>query len=448
MEPRIVIIGAGPTGLGAAYQLNKLGYTNWAVYEKNDYIGGLSASFKDNRGFTWDIGGHILFSRYSFFDNLLNRLLGNQCSEYERKTYIWMMNSWIPYPFQNNIRFLPKKVALECVMGLIEAQKTERSPSNYKEWLLNVFGTGIAKCFMLDHNSKLWSYPLEMMDKNWISERVSVVNVKQVLENMLCERDDVDWGPNTRFKYPLSGGIGSFFNRFMPYIKERLYLNKELVEIELQNKRINFQDGSDADYDILINTSPLDKFISSVKGKYPELGESIKCLEKNGMLMVGIGLEDFCPADKHWIYFPENNCPFNRVTYLSNYSSNNVPDHTKFCSLMTETTYSRYKTVSKENIINDIIKGLINAKAVSKSDEGKIVGTYVIDAEYAYPIPTLKRDEALRFIQTFLQNNDVYSRGRFGAWKYEIGNMDHSVMQGVECVERLLLGKEESVWTL
>ena len=173
MEPRIVIVGAGPTGLGAAYQLNALGYTNWAVYEKNNYIGGLSASFKDKKGFTWDIGGHILFSRYDFFDNLLNRLLGDQYLEHNRKTYIWAVNSWVPYPFQNNVRFLPKKVTLECIMGLIDVEKTEHSPSNYKEWLFSVFGAGIAKYFVFPHNAKLWCYPLEMMDKNWSWNRAS-----------------------------------------------------------------------------------------------------------------------------------------------------------------------------------------------------------------------------------------------------------------------------------
>ena len=67
MSPeRIIIIGAGPTGLGAAYKMKELGYENWAVYEKEEYIGGLSSSFKDEKGFTWDIGGHVMFSGDEF----------------------------------------------------------------------------------------------------------------------------------------------------------------------------------------------------------------------------------------------------------------------------------------------------------------------------------------------------------------------------------------------
>ena len=61
MDKRIAIVGAGPTGLGAAYRLNELGHKNWAVFEKNGFVGGHAASFVDPEGFTWDVGGHVLF---------------------------------------------------------------------------------------------------------------------------------------------------------------------------------------------------------------------------------------------------------------------------------------------------------------------------------------------------------------------------------------------------
>jgi hypothetical protein len=72
----------------------------------------------------------------------------------------------------------------------------------------------------------------------------------------------------------------------------------------------------------------------------------------------------------------------------------------------------------------------------------------VIDIDYAYPVPTLKRDQALRTIQPWLMTNDIYSRGRFGAWKYEIGNMDHAVKMGIDVARRVVQGTEEEVWTL
>ena len=74
MPDRIVILGAGPTGLGAGYRLQELGYGHWEIFEKNPYVGGLAASFKDDKGFTWDLGGHVLFSHYDYVAELANHI--------------------------------------------------------------------------------------------------------------------------------------------------------------------------------------------------------------------------------------------------------------------------------------------------------------------------------------------------------------------------------------
>ena len=89
------------------------------------------------------------------------------------------------------------------------------------------------------------------------------------------------------------------------------------------------------------------------------------------------------------------------------------------------------------------IEGLIAVGQMRKDQRGDIVSTWIHDIDYAYPVPTLGRDEALARIQPVLMARGVYSRGRFGAWEYEVGNMDHSLMQGVEAVEAMLEGREE-----
>ncbi|MFZ2198132.1 MAG: hypothetical protein WAV13_10395, partial [Thermodesulfovibrionales bacterium] len=81
-----------------------------------------------------------------------------------------------------------------------------------------------------------------------------------------------------------------------------------------------------------------------------------------------------------------------------------------------------------------------------EEDRTSIVSTHVIEIPYSYPIPFSGRDRVLADIQAFLAGQDIYSRGRFGGWKYEVGNMDHSVMQGVEAVERILLAEEEQIY--
>jgi hypothetical protein len=113
---------------------------------------------------------------------------------------------------------------------------------------------------------------------------------------------------------------------------------------------------------------------------------------------------------------------------------------------MCEISYSDYKPINKDAIVEETIQGLINSGMLEESDRELIVSRYVIDVPYAYPVPTIDRDEALSVIQSFLESVDVYSRGRFGAWRYEIGNMDHSFMQGVEIADRLINGTPETVF--
>ena len=94
------------------------------------------------------------------------------------------------------------------------------------------------------------------------------------------------------------------------------------------------------------------------------------------------------------------------------------------------------------------IDGLVKAGILEGGDRDLIVSRWLHKADYAYPIPTQTRDEALRQIQPSLESNGIFSRGRFGAWKYEIGNMDHSVVMGAEAADRIVNNQAERLWTL
>lgn len=452
MSKRIIIIGAGPTGLGAAYRLRELGYTNWTIYEKNSYIGGHASSHADRKGFVWDEGGHVIFSHYKYFDDFIGKLLGKDYLEHMRESWIRMMGVWVPYPFQNNIRYLPKEAQLKCIMGLISAMNRDgKETANFKEWIITTFGEGIAEYFMYPYNFKVWATPLELMDKNWIAERVSVIDIKRILENIIYERDDVSWGPNNKFKFPLIGGTGEIYRRLEPYIEGHLSYGREAVEIDLKKKEIRFQDGHVDRYDYLVNTSPLDLLLEITRPIPQELGDSAReGLRHSSMFVVGIGVQKRLESNKCWMYFPDDRSPFYRVTYFSNYSHNNVPEGRvdKYCSMMCEISYSEFKREHKETIVEETINGLISTGMLEEGERDLIVSKYSMDVHYAYPTPTLERDKTLRAIQPFLIENGVYSRGRFGAWKYEIGNMDHSVMQGKEVVDRILRGTPELTWRL
>ena len=448
-DKRIVIVGAGPTGLAAGYRLKELGYDNFVICEARDKVGGLASSETSSNGFIYDIGGHVLFSHYEYFDRLFDKLMGNDYQELQREAWVWMFDRWLPYPFQNNIKYLPKPVILECVMGIIEAQKKPLEMSrfeNFEQFIHGVFGAGIAKYFMMPYNFKVWAHPPAMMNKEWIGQRVSVVDIERVLGNVILDREDVSWGPNSTFKYPRYGGTGGLFDRMRPYVEKNLRLNAPLASVDADAKEIVLTDGSREKYDVLLSTIPMDILVQSMKGEVPDsVRDHASRLLHSGSLIVGVGIKQPAPSTRCWMYFPEDNCPFYRCTYLSNYSPEVVPDAKTHYSILAEISSSEYKTEARDCIVEQTIRGLVNTRMITAEDRKDIVDTHVIERDYTYPIPGLERDAALAAVHPFLESKSIYSRGRFGAWRYEVGNMDHSVAQGVEWVNRVVLGevKEE-----
>lgn len=442
---KILILGAGPAGLGAAYHLHKLGYDNWQLYERNSHVGGLSASFVDDNGFTWDMGGHVLFSHYEYFDDAVAEAIGDRYYEHQRECWIRILQTWVPYPFQNNIRYLPDGALKACVDGLRNLKGTPSLSKNFREWMDAVFGDGIVKYFMEPYNRKVWGTPLERMSKDWIAERVSMVDLPRMERNITEKRDDLSWGPNNTFKFPQTSGTGAIYEGIAKLFRHKVHLNHAMQAIDLEAKKAIFANGRVEPYDILINTTPLDLFIKGCLKLPNTLTQAGERLAHNSGLVVGLGIEGRRDDTKCWMYFPENNSPFYRVTNFHNYSPFNVPGGAtdRYFSLMCETTYSSHKPEDQTTIIDDTVQGLTKSGMIDESQTKQIVSRYLIDIPYSYPVPTLGRDAALSVIQPYLESKDVYSRGRFGAWKYEVGNMDHSFMQGVEVIDRLLLGKEE-----
>lgn len=446
---KIIIIGAGPTGLGASCQLHARGFSDWHIFERNSHVGGLSASFVDGAGFTWDIGGHVLFSHYDYFDRVVDEALKGAWYEHQRESWVRLLGAWVPYPFQNNIRHLPPAALDECLEGLKALAGEPRTAPNFREWMDTVFGAGIVKYFMEPYNRKVWGVPLHEMSREWIGERVSVVDLARIERNITEKSDDVNWGPNNTFKFPQSGGTGAIFSGIARRFEDRISLSHDLAEVDLGARKLVFSNGRQEYYDTLVTTVPLDIFIALCRNVPERVRVAARNLVHNGGLIVGIGVEGERRDSKCWMYFPEDNSPFYRVTNFHNYSRWNVPngDTGRFFSLMCETTYSPFKPVNREEIVEATIQGLINTGMLSDSERNRIVSRYLIDIPYSYPVPTVGRAAALDVINQFLESHGVYSRGRFGAWKYEVGNMDHSFMQGVEVMDRILNGAEERTFS-
>ncbi len=445
---KIVILGAGPTGLGAAYRLREIGHEDFVVLESRASAGGLASSETSANGFVYDIGGHVLFSHFRYFDDLFDRMLGAEFQELQREAWVWMQDRFLPYPFQNNIKDLPREAVLKCVLGVIEAKAGggNRTYENFEELIFGVFGKGIAEYFMMPYNFKVWAHPPRMLGTHWIGERVPVVDLERMITNVILERADVSWGPNNTFKYPRHGGTGGLFQRVAATLQDRIRFGAEVVGVDAKRKRVLLADGSDEGYDELISTMPVDRLVHSIPETPADVLEATSLLHHSGSAIVGVGIAQPSPTTKCWMYFPEDNCPFYRVTYLSNYSPEVVPDATRQYSLLAEVSRSSYKPVDLDTVVEQVVEGFVQTKLLSPDDRKDVVDTHRIVREYTYPVPTIRRDDALSAIQPWLESKSIYSRGRFGAWKYEIGNMDHSVQMGAELANRLVRGTPELCW--
>jgi protoporphyrinogen oxidase len=420
-----------------------LGHTDFLVLEQNGYPGGLATSFVDDHGFTWDVGGHVQFSHYDYFDRLMDKALGQAWLNHMRQSFISIRDRYIPYPFQNNIRLLPAADLAACMRGLIGArQNGHTDPRNFEEWIVKSFGRGIADIFLLPYNTKVWACNPAEMSFEWVGERVASVDLARISDNILFERDDPAWGPNNTFRFPLRGGTGAIWRAVANMIPApKFRYNCSVAKIDTSTRVVTSSSGDEYEYDVLISTLPID-IIARLIGDREIISEASQ-LRYSGTHVVGIGVQGSIPAHlkgMNWLYFPDDNCPFYRVTVFSNYSHHNVPD-SGYWSLMAEVAESPFRPVNQSSVVEQVLAGMRNTRLLGADD--KIASTWHYHAAHGYPTPTVDRDKHLNSILNKLKSMGILSRGRFGAWRYEVGNQDHTCMQGVEAADCALFGAPE-----
>ncbi len=244
---RVLIIGAGPTGLSAAWRLSEHGHDDWLLCDAGEEAGGLAMSVVDRQGFTWDLGGHVLFSHYRYFDRLMDEALGDQWVVHEREAWVWIRERWVPYPFQNNIWRLPPDDLVKCLEGLVAVHRGPNGtpPATFAEWLQRAFGTGLCETFMYPYNFKVWAYDPSTMGTGWMGERVATVDLARVLRTLVLQRADVSGGPNATFRCPLRGGTGSIWRAIADRLpEERLAFGRRVVAVDCAAREVRFADGT------------------------------------------------------------------------------------------------------------------------------------------------------------------------------------------------------------
>jgi len=302
------------------------------------------------------------------------------------------------------------------------------------------FGPGITNVFMRPYNTKVWAYAPSRLDFAWIGERVAVPDLRKVLKSLCTGEDQVSWGPNALFRFPLRGGTGAVWaslGRRLP--PRRVTLGARVTRIDAQRRTAICEDGRSWKYRVLINSMPLDALIRVAEGVVrPEAADALLFSSTH---IVGVGVEGPTPEHlrtKCWMYFPERNSPYYRVTVFSNYSFNNVARPREQWSLMSETSESPDKPVDQRTVVADTLRALREDQLLPAGCE--LVTTVHRRIPQGYPTPFLGRDRVVGPTLRAFEDAGIFSRGRFGAWMYEVSNQDHSFAQGYECVDRQLQG--------
>lgn len=427
---KIVILGAGLAGLSTAYHLKK----DYEIYEKEGDVGGLCRS-KNINGFTFDYDGHLLHFKNRYALDLLKKLMNGNLVKHRRNSWIYSFGTYTRYPFQANFFGLPQQISKECILGLIKAKYRNGNgrPENgtcFEDWILDTFGQGIARYFMLPYNAKFWTVSPRELTCEWIDGYIPVPTLEETVEGALAENER-KFGYNVLFWYPAQGGIQEVATAFAKKIK-RVNTSSEVIKIDIVNKEVKFRDNRKVYFDKLISTIPLPEIINLIDDLPENVISAIKKLRYTSILNLNLAIERNKISDKHWIYFPEKKFIFYRVGFSHNFSPHLTPLGKS--SLYVEVSYSKDKPINKKKIVQRIIRDLIKADILTEKE--RILARDVNDIKYGYILYDQNYQSSIERILNFLNKNNIYSLGRYGSWRYM--SMEDVILEGKNAAERIL----------
>lgn len=396
-ESKVVILGAGLSGLSAAAHLR----TEYEIFEKEEFIGGLCRS-RRVKGFTFDIAGHLLHFKDKQTKVFIMGLLGDTLCQQKRKSWIWSHGSFIPYPFQANFLRLPPDIARECSDGFAQALKKQKKCDAsdglcFKSWILATFGEGIARHFMLPYNEKFWKFSLEELNHEWAREWIPLGKK----------------GYNATFWYPRYGGIQTLTDALAKQAR-RVRTNCEAVRLDLKKKEVLFSNGVRYRFNKVISTIPLPEMMRLITPLPDRVRRASTELRYTSLFNVNLGLSKKLKSDKHWIYFPQKDISFYRLGISTNFSQNMAPPGCS--SVYFEASYTKDAPIDKRKVLQAIYSDCLKIGLPINEEDVKVIDRN--DVKYGYCVYDKKRDLALSIIQDYLKKHDVFSIGRYGGWRY------------------------------
>ncbi len=453
-----IIIGAGPAGLTAAYELLQSGKENVLILEKNDKVGGL-ASTKVFGEYSYDIGPHRFFTKNEEINELFLKMLGKDAVKVNRLTRIYYKKKYFNYPLTpvNALFGLGPLNAISIISSYIYSRikfyfKVSEI-NNFEDWVIDKFGRKLYSTFFKNYTEKVWGIDCSLIGKDWAAQRIKGLSLSSAIKNAFF--------PNNKnkpkslidsFYYP-KHGAGMLWEKFEDYVVSKnipTLKDSEVVKIteinnlvELTVKDIN-NNYKNYKCKKLFFSNPLLQFVNIYEneGNVPQkVIEAASSLEYRHHISVHIGI-DTKLFDDNWIYIHSPDIKAARIADFTNFSEEMAPRDSftitleYFCF-----EHDELWGLKKNDLINlgiDELEKIFNKKF-------KVVHSEVTRNKNAYPVINSGYEKHIEIIKDWLvEKENISAIGRSGMFKYN--NQDHAMATAIAAVRQYLGDDNYNPW--
>ncbi|MCK4746849.1 MAG: FAD-dependent oxidoreductase, partial [Bacteroidales bacterium] len=444
---RIAVIGAGPAGMTAAYEISKqLGnsVSILDVFEKSDRVGGLSKSIElwDQRV---DLGPHRFFSHDTRINGLWLEVVKEGYDIVNRQTRIYYKQRFFDYPIRafNALRGLGIFEAARCLLSyLVERMFPTHDTSTFEGWVTSRFGKRLYTIFFKTYSEKLWGIPCTELDSDFAAQRIKKLSLFEAIKNALFQgKGNKHATLVDQFAYPL-GGTGSVYEAMQESIQSRG--GRVVVDTGVEKvitsggtvTSLQLENGEIREYDQIVSSMP----ISLLVERLPEVPGLV--LERSMQLTFRNTILVYLRVDRtdlftdQWLYIHDSSVEVGRVTNFRNW----VPSiFGESGSSILCLEYWCYFEDSLWNMDHDQLVQLAEKEIVMTGlvKEGYVEEGHVVRLPRCYPVYFSGYRKILEPVEAYLTSVEgLHVIGRYGAYKYN--NQDHSILMGMHAAENIV----------
>ncbi len=448
----VVVVGAGPAGLSAAYRLVEQGIET-LLLEQAGHVGGISRT-ETHGGYAFDIGGHRFFTKNGEVDRLWRQMLGEDFLSVRRMSRIYYRGRFFDYPLKplNALANLGPAESILIPLSYLRARiRGHRREETFEQWVSNRFGDRLYQTFFKTYTEKVWGIPCEEILATWAAQRIQGLSLSTAVTNALFgiqkSKSLID-----AFHYP-ARGPGMMWERFREAIEAaggRFRMGAEVIRLCQQGRRIvsavSRQNGMETEVPVheLISSMPISTLAGRLDPQPPgPVLEAARSLSYRSFLIVVLILDKPEVFPDQWIYVHGPEVRVGRIQNFKNWSAAMVPDPGK-TSLGMEYFCDEGDEVWRmpDEGLRDLASSELAALGLARADD--VVDSYVVRQPKAYPVYNHRYGKSLETIRDFLETiENLQTIGRNGMHRYN--NMDHSMLTGMLAAENVS-GSNHDLW--